>query len=189
MEVEALGDDGQFGHILFMTAGMGGDEVGDDLLAQVLFAIDAVELALELVELLERGLAHEVEHAFGGMFRGNLQSARDVAHDQFAGVFLSRTISLFVLAAIKQQVVTHTTADKAALDARQRIDGMIDVEQSAMVGIEVRTDLRMDAAGTSALLTGLEIAPMHAVHVGRGSTEVGEVTFEVGHLHDLLHLF
>ena len=74
MEVKLLGDDGELCHIFFVATRMGRDEVGDDLFAQVLFAIDAVELALELIELLERGLAHEVEHAIAGMLGGYLQA-------------------------------------------------------------------------------------------------------------------
>ena len=109
--------------------------------------------------------------------------------DELAGVFLRRLVGGFVFAPIQEEVVTHTTADEAALDTREGIDSAVDVEQLGMTGVEVRADLRMDAAGTSALLTGILVAPVHAVHVGRGSAEVGEVAFEVGHLDDLLHLF
>ena len=75
VEVEALGDDGQFGHILLMTAWMGRYEVGDNLFSEILLAVDAVELALEFIELLERRLAHEVEHAIAGVLGGHLQTA------------------------------------------------------------------------------------------------------------------
>ena len=188
MEVELLGDDGELCHILLMTAGVRRDEVGDDLFAEVLFTIDAVELALELIELLERGLAHEVQHTLAGMFGGYLQATRHMAGDEFSGVFLGGTVGCLILAAIQQEVVAHTTADEAALDARQGIDGMVDVEQLAVVGVEVRTDLRLDATGSAAFLTGVLVAPRHTVHIGRGSTEVGEIALEVGHLHHLLHL-
>ena len=97
VEVETLGDDSEFGHIFLMAAGMGGDEVGDNLLVQVLFAVDTVEDALEGIELLERGLAHEMEHTVGGMFRGHFQTARDMAGDEFAGVFLGRPVRGLVL--------------------------------------------------------------------------------------------
>ena len=74
MEVELLGDDGELCHIFLMTAWVRRDEVGDDLLPEVLFTIDAVELAFELIELLERGLAHEMQHTVAGMFGGYLQA-------------------------------------------------------------------------------------------------------------------
>lgn len=59
LESEFAGDAGQLSHILLMTAGMAGDEVGDDLLVQALLTADTVEDALEIIELLERGFAHE----------------------------------------------------------------------------------------------------------------------------------
>ena len=60
VEVQTLGDDCQFGHVLLRASRMAADEVGDDLLAQTFVAVDAVEYALELLELFERRLAHDV---------------------------------------------------------------------------------------------------------------------------------
>ena len=97
MEVEALGDDGKLGHILLATAGVGGDEVGDYLLAQVLLAVDAVELALEVVKLLERGLAHQLEHAVAGVLGRHLQLAAHVAGDQLACILAGNAVGLFIL--------------------------------------------------------------------------------------------
>ena len=77
---------------------MTGDEVGDDLLVEMLLVTDTVELALEVLELLERRLAHKMEHAVAGVLRGHLQSSADVAGDEFAGVFLGSTVGGFVLA-------------------------------------------------------------------------------------------
>ena len=59
VKIELLGDDGELGHIGLVTAWVGGDEVGDDLLVQSLLAVDTVEDTLKFVELLERGFAHE----------------------------------------------------------------------------------------------------------------------------------
>ena len=56
-----------------------------------------------------------------------------------------------------------------------------------MVGIEVGAYLRMDTAGTLAAFAGIEVAPVHAVHVGRRASEVGEIALEVRHLDDLFH--
>ena len=98
MEVEVLGNHRQLGHILFLTAWVAGDEVGDDLLAKSLLAINAIEDALELVELLERGLAHEVEYTITGVLRGYLESTRNVAGNELAGVLHSGLIAGLVLA-------------------------------------------------------------------------------------------
>ena len=189
MEIQFLGDFSQLLHVGFGASGMAGDEVGDELLVEVLLLIDAVEDALEVVELLERGLAHTQQHTVAGVFGGYLQSATDMMRDEFAGILHGGVIGGFVLAVMQDEVVAHTTADKAFLDTRQRIDGAIDVEQRTVVGVKVRTYLRMDATGSLALLASLDVAPFHAVHVGRGSTEVGEIATEIGHLGDLLHLF
>ena len=71
------------------------------------------------------------------------------------------------------------------LDAWEGVDGTVDVEELGVIGIEVRTDLRMDATGTAAFLAGVLVAARHAVHVCRGPAEVGEVALEVWHLDDL----
>jgi len=189
VEVEALGDDGQLGHVLLAAAGVGGDEVGDDLLVKVLLAVDAVELALEVVELLEGRLAHEVEHTVAGVLRCHLQSSAYMTGDKLPCVFLGRTVGLLVLAAVEKQVIAHTAAYEAALDARHGVYGVVDVEQSTVIGVEVRTDLRMDTTGTTAFLTSIEVAAVHTIHIGRGSAEVGEVALEVGHRDHLTNLF
>ena len=54
---------------------MAGDEIRNDLLAKSLLAIDTVEDALKLVELLERGFAHEVENTVAGVLGGYLQTS------------------------------------------------------------------------------------------------------------------
>ena len=188
LEAQLAGDGGQLGHILLVTPWVRRDEVGDDLLVEMLLAADAVELALELEELLERRLAHEHQHAVAGVLRRHLQTAADVSADELARVLLGGSVGGLVLAVIEQQVVAYAAADEALLDAGQGVDGVIDIEQLLMVRIQVGTDLRMDATGTLAPLTGVLVAPVHAVHIGAGTAEVGEVTLEVGHLDDLLHL-
>ena len=120
---------GQFCHITLMATWVAGDEVGDDLLVESLLAIDAVEDTLELVELLERRLAHQSEHMVGSMLWSHLQTSADMILDEFTGVLHSGLVGLFVLAAIQQQVVAHTTANETLLDAWQRVDGTIDFKQ------------------------------------------------------------
>jgi len=182
-------DVGQLRHILFVAAGVAGDEVRNNLLVEMLLAADAVEDALEVEELLERRFAHQSQHAVAGMFGCHFQSSADVACDEFACVLAGSLVGSVVLAVIKQQVVAHAAAYEALLDAGQGIDSVVDVEQSGVAGVEVRTDLRMYAAGSPALLAGVDVAAMHAVHIGRRSAEVAEVALEVGHVDDLFHLF
>ena len=56
--------------------------------------------------------------------------------------------------------------EETLLHARQCIDGMVDVEQLAVVGDEVRTNLWIDTRRPLAMLTSLEVAAMHAIHIG-----------------------
>ena len=188
MEVEVLGDGSKLGHVLGVAAWVGGDEIRDDLLVESLLAVDAVKDGLEAVEEVEGGLAHQVEDVGAGVLRSHFQASADMARDELARVFLRRSVGLLVLAAMEQQVVAHARSDKTLLDAGERIDGMVDVEQLLVTGVEVGTDLGMDAGGALAVLAGLEIAPVHAVHIGRRTSEVAEVAFEPGHLNDLAHL-
>ena len=119
---------GQLGHIILMTTWVAGDEVGDNLLVEMLFTIDAVEDALEFVELLERRFAHQRQYTIGSMLWSHLQTSADMILDEFARVLHSGLVRLLVLAAIQQEVVTHTTADKTLLDIWQGIDSTIDFQ-------------------------------------------------------------
>ena len=187
VEIEPLGDDGQFGHVFLVAAGVAGDEVGDELLAQALLLVDAVENLLECLELGERRLAHDAQHTVAGVLGGHLEASADVAGDEFAGVFAGALVHLRILALMEQEVVAHTASDERLLDTGQGIDGVVDVEQRAVVGIQVGTHLGMDARRPLALLAQVEVGALHAVHVGAGSAQVAQVALEVGQLHDGLH--
>lgn len=181
------GDVSQFLHIGFGTSGMTGDEIGDELLSKPVFLTDAVEEPFEFIELPERRLAHKVQHTVAGMLWCHLQSSADMTGNQFAGIFLCRSVGGIVFALIQQQVVAHTTADKAFLDARQCIHGTVDFQEARVVGVKIRAYLRMDATGAFAFFAGVDVAPVHPVHVCRWSSQVGEIAFEVVHLHHLSH--
>ena len=185
VEIEPLGDDGQFGHVFLVAAGVAGDEVGDELLAQALLLVDAVE---NLFERLELGVAHDVQHTVAGVLGRHLQASADVAGDEFAGVFAGALVHLRILALMEQEVVAHSAADERLLDTGQGVDGVVDVEQRAVVGVQVGTHLGMDARGPLALLAQVEVGALHAVHVGAGAAQVAQVALEVGQLHDGLHL-
>ena len=157
---------GQLSHVALMTTRMAGDEIRDELLVETFLTIDAVEDALELTELLERGLTHQLEHTVGCMLGCHLQASADMTCDQFACILLSGLVRLLVLAAMQQQVVAHATAYKTLLDAWQGINSMVDVKKLRVVCIEIRAYLRMDAGRTLALFAGIEVAPMHTVHIG-----------------------
>ncbi len=106
---------------------------------------------------------------FAGMFGGHLQATADVAGDEFARIF-ARTLVQGCVALVEQQVIAHTAADERLLDARQGVDGMIDVEQRPVVGVQVGAYLGMDARGALALLAEPGCA-VHAVHIGRRASK------------------
>ena len=130
LEVEVFGQDCQFCHVFGCAAGVGTDEVGDDLLAQVLAAVDVVEDAFEVVEQAEGGFAHEVEHTVRSVFRGDFQTTADVFGDQFFGVLPVDFVDAGIACVVEQEVVADARANETLLDMGKGIDGMIDVEES-----------------------------------------------------------
>lgn len=64
----------QFCHVLLRTTGVRRNEIGNDLLVESRFAVDAVENAFKLMEQLEGGLSHVVEHMVARMFRSHFES-------------------------------------------------------------------------------------------------------------------
>ena len=57
-----------------------------------------------------------------------------------------------------------------------------------MVGVQVRAYLRVDAGRSLAVFASLLVLATHAIHIGRRTTEVAQVTLEVRHGYHLLHL-
>lgn len=64
---------------------------------------------------------------------------------------------------------------------------MIDVEQRAVVDVEVRADCRMYARGPPAALAAFHVSSAHLIHICGGATEVGEVAMEIRHASDSFH--
>ena len=167
---------------------MTADEIGDDLLSQVCTLTDAVEDGFEAMELLERWLAHELQHMRFGVLGSNFQSSAHVVRDEFLRIFSCRTVQRFVLVVVEQKVVSYTTSDETLLHARHFVHSPIDVEQGTMVAVQVGTDARMDARRSLALSTQVLVLASHLIHIRRRTTKVADVTAEVGHLGDGLYL-
>ena len=119
----------QLSHISLTAAWMAGDEVGDNLLIEMLLAIDTVEDTLELVELLERWLAHQLQHMVTGMLGSHLQTSANMVFNEFAGIFHRSLVRFLVFAVMQQQIVAHTTADETLLDTRQGVYSPIYLQQ------------------------------------------------------------
>lgn len=96
LEVKVLGYHGKFCHVLGCASGMGTDEVGDELLTEIVAMVDVVKDEFEVVEELEGGLAHEVEHTVGGVFGSDFEATADMAGDEFFGIFSVDAVDVFV---------------------------------------------------------------------------------------------
>jgi hypothetical protein len=99
----------QVEHVLVGGAGVGGDEVGDQVLFLAGFFREAVEHLLEALVGAHARLHHLRQRALFGVFRGDLQVAADVVRHQFPDVFRR----------LYRQVVAHPRADQHLLDAGQ----------------------------------------------------------------------
>jgi hypothetical protein len=90
-EAVALEPERQFQHVLVAGAGVGGDEVRDQVLLLAGLFAEAVEQLLEAVVAADAGLHHLRQRALLGVLRGDLQIAADVVRDQFAHIGRERT--------------------------------------------------------------------------------------------------
>ena len=86
VEIEVFGDDGKFSHIFFLATWMAAYEVRDYLLLQIFFLVDAVKDTFELIEELERRLAHLIEHLVGSVLGRDLESTAHMATDELTGI-------------------------------------------------------------------------------------------------------
>ena len=72
-EVQFLGDGCEFGHVGLVAAGVGRNEVGNELLPQVVFHVHPVKQRLETLEQFKRGLAHEHQHIVAGVLGSDFE--------------------------------------------------------------------------------------------------------------------
>ena len=107
LEVEVFGENSQLCHVFGGAAGVRTDEVGDDLLAQFLAAVDVVEDTLEVVEELEGRFSHEIEHPVGCVFWGNFQPSAYMLGNQFFCVLAVDAVDACIACIVQQEVVAN----------------------------------------------------------------------------------
>ena len=180
-EVQFFGGDGELGHVGERASGVGGDEVGDELLAQSGLPVDGVEAGVEFFEQGERGLAHESEDGVGGVFGGHFQSAGDVVADDRLEVGPVGGVGPPVARAVHREVVADAGADEAVFHAGDASRLFVEAQEAGVVGVHVPAYGGMEAGGAFASGAKGGVAPPHAVHVGRWAAEVGNGAPEVGH--------
>ena len=112
MQIEFFGLGGKLGHVDFAASGMGGYEVGDQLLSEPVARVYAVKEAAEFMIELERGLAHKVEHSVGGVFRRHFQTSGDVAGDQLFIICAVCLVYAAVASVVHGKIIAHAAADE-----------------------------------------------------------------------------
>ena len=117
----------------------------------------------------------------------HLQSSADVVKDELAGVIRGGLVQRLVFPVVEQKVVAHATSDVCMFDSRHLSHSTIDVEQWAVVTTQVGANLRVDARWASALVAGFLVFAFHAIHICRRSSEVREVSPEIGQVCDSLY--
>ncbi len=167
----------QGAHLLLGASGVRRDEVGNQLVGQPLAVADAVEVGVQPFEKREGRLAHQVQHPLLGVLGGYLEAARGVVHEHRAQVV-----------AVIEQVVADAAADEGFLHPLHGPDAGVEFEQRTVVVVQVGAHARVEARGAPAPGAERAVAAAHAVHVGRGAADVGEVALESGHAGHALHL-
>ena len=148
---------------------------------EVVALVDGVEVALEIVEELEGWFAHEVEYTVRCVFGRNLEPSADMVGYEFFCVLSVDGVYLVIARVVQKEVVSDSRTYEAFLDAWYAVDGTVYVEQLAVVSVEVRAYFRVYARRTLAFVAKVKVASVHGIHVGRWSSEVAEVAFEVWH--------
>ena len=171
-EAVALEPQGQVHHVFVGGAGVGRDEVRDQVLLLARLFRELLEHALEAVVGADARLHHLVERAFLGMLRGNLQVAANVVGHQFA----------HILRRLDRQVVAQARGDQDLLNPRQGAGAAVELDQRRVVGVEVRADAREHTGRLAAVGFDFGALAGDAVHVRSRPAEVGNDAGEAGHL-------
>lgn len=108
LEIEVLGQCGKFCHVFRCTARVTADEVGDDLLTQILASVQFIEDVLEIIEEFERGFAHQVEHSIGSVFGCHFQTTTHMLGNEFFGVLTIDAVNTLITCVMEQKVIADT---------------------------------------------------------------------------------
>src|SRR5471032_1344769 len=162
-ETVALEPQGQVHHVFIGGAGVGGDEVRNQVLLLARFLGILLEHALELVIAANARLHHLVERTFLGVFRGDLQVTTHVVSHQLLDVFRR----------LDREVVAQAGSDQDLLHTRQGTGAAIQLDQRRVVGVQVRANAREHARWLAARGFDFRGLAGDAVHVRGRAAEVG----------------
>ena len=97
----------------------------------------------------------------------DFESSGDMTGDELAGIGFGH------------EVIANAGTDESMLDIRQSIDRAVDIQEGSEILIEVLADRRLQARRSRTALADRHILAMHAVHICRRSSEVGDDAVEI----------
>ena len=163
---------GQLDRILQGRARMSGNQIGDQ---ELFFAQLGIDLFIPLLESLVDSwtrLAHRAEGAFTDVLRGHFQLTADV----MAADFLEKTGLLVHQDGVKPD----PGSNENLFHAIEGTDLFQDAQIRAVVGAQSRAWLRRDALAVFADPPLLLLGTARFKEIGGRSTEVVDITFEIG---------
>ena len=149
-------------HVFIARAGVGGDEVGDEVLLFTRFRAVLFKQGFELVVAADAGLHHLGERALLGVLGRDFEVAADMVGHQFFDV----------LGALHGQVVAQAGADQNLFHAFERPGAAVHVDQRGVAGVQVRANAGVDAARLAAGGFNLGGFAADAVHIGGRAAQV-----------------
>ena len=171
-ELVLLQPQAQVQHVLVLGAGVGRDEVGNQVLHLAGLLGEALEHVLEGIIGTDAGLHHLRQGVLFTVLRGDLEIAAHVVGHQLLDIFR----------VAQRQVITQARRDRHALDAGNHPRFAVELRRVLVVRLQVLADGGVHAGQAPAvLLDGLGLA-VQPVHVGRGPAQVGDGAGEAWHL-------
>ena len=121
------------------------------------------------------------------MFGSHLESSAHMVHNQLARIITGGLVQRLVFPVVKQQVVPDAAAYKALLDIGNPAHLSVNIQKGPVVAVQIGAYLWMNTRRTLACSTSLFVLSVHHIHIGTGTTQVAEITFEIrllGYLSD-----
>ncbi len=153
---------------------------------QPILPVDAVEHTLEVVEELEGWFAHHVKDVIACMLGRDFEASAHVVAYKLLVVEPIVPVDRGIAGLMQRQVVSDSAAYKRLPDSGKGVDGMIYVEQGAVVGVEITAWGGVETRGAETFAAYRLILATHSVHIGRRTAKVADIALEVGHGNDAL---
>ena len=132
------------------------------------FPVGFFEELCKSFEVFERRFSHELEDMFFGMLGCHFKSAAYMFEDEFSCVF--------VVEEVKPYAATH----ECFFDVWELVDGSVNVKNRTKISVEIFANGWLQAGGSFAFVANVFVFSFDSIHIGRWSSEVGDVSFEIG---------